>query len=120
MIKHLSFHWWILLILVLIYVVLFCLSNIACLVVLFPRTKAKERLDILNNSVTNIDADCTSGNFDKLLKETDSHFNEIIKAHIQENLFILRKKNKYCKFILPLSILMSVILFTLILLLFIF
>ena len=116
-----EWKWWVLLGTTSIYAILFCLSNIHSLLVLFPRVGKEKNIDtsFMANSVTNF-ATTDISNMKKHLNEINIHFNEIKENHIQYNVFILKKKHFHSKRILPYSVVMSVVLLALIVLLFVF
>lgn len=113
--------WWILLTLTASYVVLFCLSNIHSLFVLFPRVGKEDFIDTsyMDKSVTNF-ATTNASNMNEHLEAINNEYNEIKENHIKYNVFILRKKHFHSKRILPYSIAMSVVLLISIILLFVF
>lgn len=121
--------WWLLLILTSAYIVLFCVSNIKCLLVLFPRHAKsfeneniidKKYLDALEKSITNYSSKTLNINIPDLLNNNIIKLDSILEAHIRINYSILKKKDKYCHGIVLLSLFMSIILLVTVVLLFIF
>lgn len=121
--------WWLLLILTSAYIVLFCISNIKCLLVLFPRHAKsfknengidKEYLDVLESSITNFSSEKLNINKQDLLNDNILKLDSILEAQIRINYSILKKKDKYCHGIILLSLFMSIILLITVVLLFIF
>lgn len=124
--------WWVLLVLTVLYAILFCASNTLCLMVLFPRhhlsflsrqerkTCENSQAFILDKSITNFNSEKLDEDFDQAITYTLDSLDFIKREHIKTNVKILRKKDYLCRWITPLSILMSIILCALIVLIFVF
>lgn len=117
-----SFKWWVLLLLMIAYILIFAISSVYCLLVLYPRhPKSNGDYAYSIKSVTSF----LNGAYDKTrVNEEIDYFNknteEVLKDHIRSNKMILATKNKYSSKILSLTILMCIVLLLLVICLFIF